>query len=350
VYFLGAGFSAPLGLPVMNNFIEKSQQQFLNHPERYEYFDRIFKLIKEISVIKNYFHADLFNIEEVLSILEMKEAFGNSDNKKLFTQFISDVITYHTPVAKGLKPEQLGENWQNNLFSGLAAPGVEVELRWDKWGFFVANLFQLVIKGKDASEQKFVSYRNTSNPTDVRYAIITVNYDRVLENVLEYINSITTGEKLSFAQALQGDEKPWQSSNPLLIKLHGDVTSGDIIAPTWNKAVQANLDAWKVAYQVLKDATQYRFVGFSLPDTDTYVKYLLKSALIESPFLKQIDVICLDPDNKVLERFQHFISLKKMRFYNHNTLNYIDGIRFPFDENRFNFNNLENHHKSFFTR
>ncbi|MDI6784013.1 MAG: hypothetical protein QME64_07980 [bacterium] len=60
VYFLGAGFSAPLGLPVMSNFLMLSKDMFFKD-DKYKYFDEVFKTIKEMAVIKNYFDADLFN-------------------------------------------------------------------------------------------------------------------------------------------------------------------------------------------------------------------------------------------------------------------------------------------------
>ena len=67
--FLGAGFSAPLGLPVMSNFLVKSKDMYFGDPVTYRQFDTVFKTIEELSIIKNYFKADLFNIEEILSIV-----------------------------------------------------------------------------------------------------------------------------------------------------------------------------------------------------------------------------------------------------------------------------------------
>ncbi len=38
VYLFGAGFSAPLGLPVMSNFLMKSMDLYVSDPERYRTF------------------------------------------------------------------------------------------------------------------------------------------------------------------------------------------------------------------------------------------------------------------------------------------------------------------------
>ena len=72
VYWLGAGFSAPLGLPVMRDFVTKSKDQYASDPDRYGHFGTIFKQIDTLSKIKNFFSSNLYNIEEVLSILEMR--------------------------------------------------------------------------------------------------------------------------------------------------------------------------------------------------------------------------------------------------------------------------------------
>jgi hypothetical protein len=54
VYFLGAGFSAPLGLPITSNFLVKSKDMFAANAQNYSHFAEVFKTIKELSIIKNY--------------------------------------------------------------------------------------------------------------------------------------------------------------------------------------------------------------------------------------------------------------------------------------------------------
>ncbi len=48
VYFLGAGFSAPLGLPVMRDFLIKSKDMYFENPDRYKHLAIIY-LTKYIS-------------------------------------------------------------------------------------------------------------------------------------------------------------------------------------------------------------------------------------------------------------------------------------------------------------
>src|SRR5262245_18828179 len=99
VYFLGAGFSAPLGLPVMSDFLTRSRDQCIADPERYGYFREIFDQIRDLHFAKSYYHADLSNVEEILSLLEMKaELAAQPRLREMFMRYLGDVIAHHTPA------------------------------------------------------------------------------------------------------------------------------------------------------------------------------------------------------------------------------------------------------------
>ena len=97
VYLLGAGFSYPLGLPVMGNFLEKSKDMYFEDKGGYQHFEEIFKKIREMNVSKTYYDTDLTNIEEILSFLEMEQHLGDDSLEHSFTRYIIDVINHFTP-------------------------------------------------------------------------------------------------------------------------------------------------------------------------------------------------------------------------------------------------------------
>ncbi len=78
VYLLGAGFSAPLGLPLMGNFLVKAKDMYWQHPDQFRHFSKVLDTIQKMHVCKSYFESDLSNIEEVLSIPEMQAIIGKS--------------------------------------------------------------------------------------------------------------------------------------------------------------------------------------------------------------------------------------------------------------------------------
>ena len=91
VYFLGAGFSSPLGLPVISNFLFKSREQYCSYSDKFPQFKLVFDYIGSLSKAKNFINIDLFNIEEIFSIADVHGLLGH-DKKDLLEGFIKDVI------------------------------------------------------------------------------------------------------------------------------------------------------------------------------------------------------------------------------------------------------------------
>ena len=145
VYLLGAGFSAPLGLPIMSDFLVKSKDMFFDDPVKYRQFEQVFKTIEELSIIKNFFSSDLFNIEEILSILEMERQLQGLRRTKTFTNYLSRVIEYYTPILE--KPDSWPGNWWVHLFRSRNPI-------WTEYGYFGAALLGLEFSQKVNPDNK----------------------------------------------------------------------------------------------------------------------------------------------------------------------------------------------------
>jgi len=147
------------------------------------------------------------------------------------------------------------------------------------------------------------------------YSLISFNYDMVLENVCQYVNeSFRSVQRIKLSAELSNS--PNDYLNPRLIKIHGDV-EGQVLPPTYNKGLfQVDLPkAWKDAHDLLMRANHIRIIGYSLPQTDAYVKFLLKAAIGGNRDLDKIDWISLDDEKKSLEsRFEEFVTFKDRRF------------------------------------
>jgi len=101
----------------------------------------------------------------------------------------------------------------------------------------------------------------------------------------------------------------------------------DIVPPTWSKGVHDKIaPVWKQAYDILVNANHIRFIGYSLPAADAYVRYLLKSATLKAPHIKSIDVICLDSSGSVQRGYDKFVDFKFYRFANAHTEAYLDHL------------------------
>jgi len=324
VYILGAGFSAPLGIPVMSNFIEKSKDLYASGAEQFKFFADVYKKIDSFNNCKNYYSADLFNIEEIMSLWEM-ESFASkskSGNRKfsLFQSFIKEVIESTMKEC----PIQI-----NHFY-----PGGNLSLSdiWFKYFGFVLQLWNAFLTTVSPGNFKFHCQRSHH-----KYSVLSLNYDCVLETCFEIIqrfgSTCIIDDMSSICIKKIGFKKDkYESASPCvhLAKLHGCLDTQDtIIPPTWRKGnnnKQAVSDAWSMAREILQSANHIRVLGYSLPDSDSYLKYLLKTSVCNSSSrvnLKSFDVICQDPDGSVRERYRKFITFGPKRFLKSDVKDYL---------------------------
>ncbi len=315
VYLLGAGFSAPLGLPVMANFLWKARDLYVSDSDKYSHFAKVFNQIERLSYVKNYFESDLLNIEEILSILEMERTVQGLRLAKQFKELIRDTIAACSPKPKIASPERL-----------------KVYRIWDDKTHALYGTYALSMMRLQASVQTQVDFRQpkaaisvsrarTSGQDQVKYAVVTLNYDEVLETFLQsfYEASQRAMEPLPIWD-LPSKKSPGKLNTQQIVplcKLHGTIGAApkDIIPPTWSKRVPAGLlRSWKVAFSVLHEATDLRIVGYSFPLSDAYVRYLLKAAVRGNQNLQHIDALVLDPNGAVRKRLDEFITFRDFRF------------------------------------
>lgn len=147
------------------------------------------------------------------------------------------------------------------------------------------------------------------DPTpETYYSVVTLNYDLVLERFAIHIASRASGDSrlVTFSREDKAD-----SGLPIfLAKLHGSADDpANIIPPTWNKVLDGRtVGQWKLAHKLLENANQIRIIGYSLPETDSYIKYLLKSAVVKAKNLKRIDVLRRhDYEDLTVKRYKEFV-------------------------------------------
>ena len=335
VYILGAGFSAPLGLPVMSDFLSRSKDLYFEDPERFKHFNKVFLEIHRMARAKNYLEIDLFNIEQILSILDMEDYASGTSHRDDFTKYLADTISTLTPTTSAKSP--LPGNWDDWLFAE--------DDRVRAYCYWLAGLLGIWIRSTKWTGM--FALEEIPDP-GFDYGIITLNYDLVLENCLDLINNQVDNGELRFRGTVDGEGFP-------VAKLHGSIDLVNIVPPTWQKLAGPEVrDAWKLAVHLLTRANEVRVLGFSLPETDGYVKYLLSLGAMRAPHLKQIDVICLDPTGDVQERYDRLVSFPGFRYRSIDLQQYIgcygDGrnecLRHPFQSySAVQFTGIEEHHE-----
>jgi len=356
VYILGAGFSAPLDLPVMSNFIEKAKDLYFNDSKKYAHFDNIFKRIERMSYVKNFYNTNLLNIEEILSILEMESQIKKRKTTS-FQELIIDVIKYYTPIKPDIYFEDDKRHVkENESFVNMTMKRIFNSYNNNKWlnySYFVLSLFNIKFyhdyKKRELANHTKASYEINSD-SRFKYDIITLNYDLVLETVCEILNDNFRESKIQFSK----DTYLPNSKNPYLSKLHGCIGTQEIIPPTWNKGLRSKsiLTAWKNAYEILQNAQHIRIIGYSLPVNDSYIKYLLRSAVLNNRHLKRIDILCKKEKDNSYDRYNEFVDFINKRFVYASTEVYLEEYNnlYQGGSHELPFNKLEEFHNTFFRR
>ena len=290
LYLLGAGFSAPLGVPVMSNFLSMAKDQFADNPKEFEHFAPIFDKIKRLGDLKNVFRADLSNIEEILSILEVPTFLEQNGDAGSFATFLADVVSYYTPTPKLELPRPSGRACHTFGVDGLV----------NGYAHFVAALFNLRIPVLENVQDQPTILRDSRAP--LRYSVITTNYDRVLELYADFI-STNWGIQCTFMSIADAAKTGFNGEAPALAKLHGGVGDVTIVPPTWSKGSHPKIvPHWQASATLISQAHHIRIIGYSLAPADAYIRFLLKHAVLDASNLKTVDVICLDDAKGTVER------------------------------------------------
>jgi SIR2-like domain len=309
VYLLGAGFSAPAGLPVMANFVSLSKDQFASSSDTLQHYARTYEIFDRLAKVKNFYATDLSNIEEILSILAVNDVAEASTDRETFVQYLVDVVERATPTPSRY-PGKLPSNWRALAF------GEDRTL--NDYGNFVLSLTRRGTSYDSTSERFSHSAVSDGLPT---YSIITLNYDCLLERTAGYIRKFLGLEVNLARNAIPGPDQV------CLAKLHGCTSDASIVPPTWSKgSVNLPTAAWKAALHELGRANHIRILGYSLPASDLNVRYLLKAAALRSFHLKTIHVGTLDHDGETEGRYNAFIDHPGYRFSSFNIGHYLGSI------------------------
>lgn len=316
VYILGAGFSAPLGIPVVRDFLTRAKDLYFEDRSAYSHFAEVFEAIKQLANVKNYLDSDLFDLEEVFSIIEMQRQLDGSGPD--FDKFIADVVKASTPKLPHVTDS-------HNLLMN----------QHDEWGYYAQFALELAGWKVTKSAHPFVCERVERN---VCYDVLSLNYDRALELPLDFIRrgSQSIGHSL-----FKRPGSPEDLATLSILKLHGDAYDGSVVPPTWDKSLRADAikAQWQEAFRLLSVANYVRVIGYSFPMTDTYFRYFLKAALSKTEHLKALDVLTSDPDGLVKERCSQIFAFKFMRFLNSDIHSYMGRARAS---------GIEDAHRAFF--
>ncbi len=355
VYVIGAGFSKPAGGPLMPEFFDAMQgcsyaAEASDEDKGCLKFALDFR--REMAKISDIFSFDLDNLESLFGLLEVKISAGactDEDRRKFVIAILRTLeLTINVPGGP----------------SGLAG----VHCNWDDFGKAKQRILQVYSEQKAGLLWLYYAFANMIGRTHylgsnlLKDAVISFNYDLILDRAFADLG-YPVNYHLASTDFTSDYHKTvstiYEGSIPFL-KLHGSANwfrclcpnhlqrvyvaspktpgngrdvlrrslaacpkcnptgenpCGDqaknhipfIVPPTWNKAAYQDglYTVWNEALKVMQSAGRIVMIGFSLPDTDLFFRFLLAGGVQVG---RGVEVYVVDPSPAVAERYKRFLS------------------------------------------
>ena len=293
--FLGAGFSAPFGHPVMNSFLG-----FADACPQLSEDDRNFlgRLVLEARRANSFLESSPTNLEDILSFSEMAERLElvNSDENRnsRLRQIIQKIYTTssnhkrywerYKPISTliGKSPPKFKDNLSiitTNYDLNIESACFSHETQVDP-GFSICH----IDTGNARVHSRF--YKNGATPLyklhgSVNWYPIKDDPGLAVEDSIVYVRAFE--EPQLYLPRLCATD--YQSPDAPII------VPPSFLKPDLPSALKA---VWRGAAKALSNTNILAFVGYSFPPSDTEMMYFLASALSENAGLRAVYIV--DPN------------------------------------------------------
>lgn len=328
VFIFGAGASKEAGAPVMKDFLDKADEIFrINTNDNIfcEPFKDVFDSLAKLRTIYAKSYLDLDNIEILFGAIEMAsflEKLGDMsvDNLKKLRKSIVKVIvkTLENFINFPIKDGEINPPSNYDEFVKLLKDCVEGAQRKivNKFSFISFNYDICLDYALDFHREKY-DYGLTDNIPNDCYALIklhgSINWGLCttcneisplrVKRIKDFIDrEIKSRGFYNYCISSSLNKNSHSSCNNCFDEIPA------IVPPTWNKASYYNqiINVWKNAIKILNDAENIFIIGYSLPETDSFFRYLFALGIDSLKRIKSIWVFNPDETN-VKPRFKELI-------------------------------------------
>lgn len=336
VFILGAGASVSSGAPVMNNFLERAEKLYRTGKlrEYSSHFDRVFETISEMQSIHSKSEMDINNIETVYALLEMAKVIGGYKDKSI--EDIQAVIDSLKILIQVTLEKSIRYGWNtNNYFVPIHDYHNFCQLLSEKFGTR-SKQFSIITYNYDVALDFALTYHKFEYNYSIEDKEESNNISLLkLHGSLNWFKCSTCGKIIPFndfnsfkaeqhiAHPNQTSDKSMEisKSDPSILSHCGHEISSDnpwIVPPTWNKTDYHTTlsNVWSKAAKELSDAEHIFIIGYSLPESDYFFKFLYSLGTLGSSIIKGIYII--NPDEQVDPNYKNMISNftgKRIKFY-----------------------------------
>lgn len=330
---LGAGASYDAGAPLMFNFLDVAEDLLLTDKFRdRDEFTALFNKIKSLNSVQAKSNIDLNNIESVLGLLEMSELLEFPLNKEN-NEFKSLKVSYIKMIAETL---------EQSMRYRITGPREIIPQ-----GSY-QNFVDIFTDERKRNSSAIISF-NYDLGIDVALHNVGVNYSYYLDSMKQGFPLLKLHGSINWYKHLQQGIKGFhiqdffkdrhytiigRQNSTGIISFHDYIndlrnrtidesweTTPFIIPPTWNKTMyHESISAiWRKASSCLSEAKNIIVIGYSLPETDSFFKYLFSLGTNSTTRIRKFWVI--NPDkNGTEERYKKLLGpqmLDRFKYIDH---------------------------------
>ncbi|MGA2903479.1 MAG: hypothetical protein ABSD98_06595 [Candidatus Korobacteraceae bacterium] len=355
VYILGAGFSSNAGAPLVKDFLDTAREIYddpnsrLNEDEKLD-FQKVFDFRRFVAQSRDKFSIDLDDIEQLFGLIEMSHRLQADVTAVREAMVYVIAKTLQLTVAKQSRKPHIQVGIHNSYRNSNLAWAKSAPRHPSNFDLFVPDIyshFARLVNGDydDPDKQKLRSN-----------VVITFNYDLIFDDALRAV-----GVEPAYGLSHKSIEEPGftdENARRLsLLKLHGSANwaicgacgaihilrtkAADplelrsracatckhsklnllLVPPSWDKSEyrDAMRPVWKSAVDALKGAKRICVIGYSMPETDMFFKFLLTLGLAENQQLYRlivIDLLSPGKENDLEARYRAMLEplFQKRRF------------------------------------
>jgi hypothetical protein len=287
VWILGAGFSRPLGAPLLNDLLSDNTRDEIRAR-----FDRRAGLVEDSIAT------------EVYRSVQMPLGHTNAED---LLEFLDAAASPNTPQARRLAL----------VWSGVAGKGAELSRRARRIvaaecsAFLESNPVVVGSGPRTRVCERWLPYATWGANLNGDDVVISFNYDRVLENLKDGVQGANAGGAdidLVRTSIVHNQDALRKSNVAQVLKLHGSVDwlldgkgsfqvrpgypwlDNDSVDLAIGTPGPGKLSAatgplswlWRAACNAIRDAKEVFLVGYRFPETDGFARHTLLDALRDS--------------------------------------------------------------------
>lgn len=326
VFILGAGASAEAGGPLMWDFLDRARGLWRAQPGAHEEtVGLVFRAIGELQRTHSKANIDIHNFEKVFAAFEMAGTLGKfgdftaEEIKKLPPAMRSVIVltleeTVRFPFRRDrVHPPPPYDDFVSLLKRLTDRPTAKHEVAVLTFNYDVGLDFAL-----ESAGQRFTyGFNEDKGAVPLLKLHGSLNWARCAEcgkihpaRVGQYMQNTTDFRRFE----LSGDRRPSDivvhiGSRPMETLCCGETRRREpvIVPPTWNKVSHYEQVAtvWAHAAEALSEAENIVVVGYSLPPTDEFFRYLYALGTVGNAPLERFLVV--DPDSDAASRFSELL-------------------------------------------